>query len=191
MKLSEWDERYRSRDRPREDFASEPLALVVRFAKTLTRGRALDLACGTGRNAIWLAQQGWDVAAVDGASVAIESLNLRAQENRVEVNAQVADLEAGEFQIEPGAWDLICICYYLQRDLFESAKHGLAPGGVLISVVHLSENNEPATEHRLLPGQLFEYFCDMEILHYFEGLPDDPIHHRAVAEIVARKPVGA
>jgi SAM-dependent methyltransferase len=190
MKISDWNDRYRLRLRVREDFASEPVALVVRFAKTLKRGRALDLACGTGRNAVWLAQQGWNVTAIDGAPAAIESLNLRAQENGVKVNAQVADLEAGEFQIRPGAWDLICICYYLQRDLFEPAKHGLAPGGVLISVVHLSENNEPATEHRLLPGQLIEYFRDMEILHSFEGLPDDPAHRRAVAEIVARKPVG-
>jgi SAM-dependent methyltransferase len=186
MRSSDWDERYRSRIRAREDFATEPLALVARIATTLTPGRALDLASGTGRNAIWLAQQGWEVTAVDGSVAAIESLNLRARNLSVRVSTQVA-LEADEFRIEPAAWDLICICYYLQHDLFEPAKKGLAPGGVLISVVHLAENNEPATAHRLLPGQLIEYFRDLEILHAFEGAPDDPAHRRAVAEIVARK----
>ena len=139
---------------------------------------------------MWLARQGWEVTAVDGAPAAIESLNLRARNLGVTVNAQVADLEADNFRMEPAAWNLICICYYLQRNLFEPAKKGLAPGGVLISVVHLSENNEPATEHRLLPGQLIEYFRDFKILHAFEGMPDDPAHRRAVAEIVARKPIG-
>ena len=190
MRSSDWNERYRSKIRAREDFATEPLALVARIAKTLKPGRALDLASGTGRNAIWLAQQGWEVTAVDASAAAIESLNLRARNLGVKVSAQVADLEAGRFRIEPAAWNLICICYYLQRDLFEPAKKGLAPGGVLISVVHLSENSEPATAHRLLPGQLVKYFSDLEILHAFEGAPDDPAHQRAVAEIVARKPVG-
>jgi tellurite methyltransferase len=189
MRGSDWDERYRSRIRADEDFATEPLALVARIAKTLKPGRALDLASGTGRNAIWLAQQGWQVTAIDASAAAIESLNLLAQNISVKVSAQVADLEAGEFRIQPAAWDLICICYYLQRDLFEPAKKGLAPGGVLIAVVHLAENNEPATAHRLLPGQLAEYFRDLEILHTFEGAPDDPAHRRAVAQIVARKPI--
>jgi SAM-dependent methyltransferase len=182
-----WEERYRSRARSREDFAAEPLALVAQTAQHRKAGRALDLACGTGRNAIWLAQQGWEVTAVDGAPSALESLSRRAAECGVRVNTLIADLEKGQLCIEPESWDLICCCYYLQRDLFESAKRGLAPGGVIIVVVHLAEGEEPATNHRLLAGQLAEYFSDLEILHSFEGRPNDPFHRRAVAEIVARK----
>ena len=172
---------------PTEDFATEPVALLARVASDLPAGRALDLACGTGRNALWLAQRGWKVTAVDGASAAIETLCDRARDLGVSVDARVADLEKWEYTIEPEAWDLICICYYLQRDLFEAAKRGLAPDGVIISIVHISDPGEPATAHRLLAGELPAYFADMEILHHFEGQPDDPAHRRAVAEVVARR----
>ena len=111
----------------------------------------------------------------------------RAREMGLAVEAEVADLEKFEYCIEPAAWDLICICYYLQRDLFEVAKRGLVPGGVIISIVHLSDPGEAATEHRLLAGELAGYFRDMEILHQFEGQPNDPTHQRPVAEIVARR----
>jgi tellurite methyltransferase len=158
-----------------------------RSGRRCLAGRALDLACGTGRNALWLAQRGWKVTAVDGASAAIAVLLGRARELGVAVDASVADLEEWEYRIEPEAWDLICICYYLQRDLFEAAKSGLAPGGTMISIVHISAPGEPATEHRLLAGELAIYFRDMEILHYFEGQPEDPAHRRAVAEVVARR----
>jgi SAM-dependent methyltransferase len=187
MNIQGWEERYRSRERIREDFAIEPVPLVERTARTLPPGRALDLACGTGRNALWLAEQGWKVTAVDGAASAIQTLLERARERNLEVNTVVADLEKWEYRIEPGAWDLICICYYLQRDLFEAAKRGLAPGGVIVSIVHISDPGEPATEHRLLAGELAGFFRDMELLHQHEGRPNDPSHRRAVAEVVARR----
>jgi SAM-dependent methyltransferase len=188
VKIRLWEERYRSRERPREDFAAEPVALVARVASGLPVGRALDLACGTGRNALWLAQKGWKVTAVDGASAAIEALLARAHTLGVTVDARVANLEAKEYQIEPEGWNLVCICYYLQRDLFEVAQRGLAPGGVIISIVHLSDPGEEGTEHRLVAGELAGYFRDLEILHRFEGPPDDLAHRRRVAEIVARRP---
>jgi SAM-dependent methyltransferase len=187
MEIRKWEERYRSRERPREDFAGEPVALVARVAGGLPAGRALDLACGTGRNALWLAQQGWQVTAVDGATAAIKALLGRADELGVTVDARVANLEQWEYRIEPEAWDLICICYYLQRELFAAAQRGLVPGGVIISIVHISDPGAPATEHRLLAGELPAYFEGMELLHSFEGQPTDPAHRRAVAEAVARR----
>ena len=187
MEISSWEERYRSRERPREDFAVAPVPLVAETAKHLPPGRALDLACGTGRNALWLAQHGWSVTAVDGAPTAIEIVRRRAGEGGLVVDARVADLERGEYQIESSAWDLICICYYLQRDLFERAQRGLAPGGVLIAIVHIAGPGEPPTAHRLRPGELKAYFRGWEILHHYEGKPNDPAHQRLVAEIVARR----
>jgi len=155
----------------------------------LPPGRALDLACGTGRNALWLANQGWKVTAVDGAPTAIKILQRRAGLGGLSVDAKVADLERDEYQIEPSAWDLICICYYLQRNLFDSAKLGLAPGGVLLAIVHIAASGEQPTHHRLGLGQLADYFRDWEILHRYEGQPSDPAHHRPAAEIVSRRPV--
>ncbi len=188
MEIEKWEERYRLRERESEDYRSEPVKLVAETALKLTTGRALDLACGTGRNAIWLAKQRWKVTAVDGSPSAIEAVRRRAEDAGIQIDAKVADLEKWEFQIEPGKWDLICVCYYLQQDLFEPAKHGLAPGGVIISIVHIDLANEPEGQHRLRPGELIGYFRDLEILHTFEGKPDDPAHKRAVAEVVARKP---
>src|SRR5579859_1057686 len=137
MDLRGWDERYRS-----EDLEAPPTALLVDTAQRLPAGKALDLACGTGRNALWLAEQGWSVTAVDGARAAIEILRERAARRAVNVDAQVADLEKHEYPIEPSAWNLIAICYYLQRDLFEPAKSGVAPGGVLLAIVHITGPGE-------------------------------------------------
>jgi tellurite methyltransferase len=189
MELHHWNERYRLRDHPAEDLDAAPTPLLVESAAGLTPGKALDLACGAGRNALLLAEHGWEVTAVDGTPAAIEILRTRATERALEINAIVADLEKGEFQIEPSRWDLIAMCYYLQRNLFEPAKRGLAPGGILISIVHVNEPGEPDSPHRLRPGELEQYFADWEILHRFEGKANDSAHRRAVAEIVARRPL--
>ena len=189
MELNNWNERYRLRERPAEDLGAAPTPLLVESAANLAPGKALDLACGAGRNALWLAEHGWEVTAVDGAPAAIEILRTRATERALKINPIVADLEKGEFQIEPSRWDLISMCYYLQRNLFEPAKRGLAPGGILISIVHVNEPGEPDSPHRLRPGELEQYFADWEILHRFEGKANDSAHRRAVAEIVARRPL--
>src|SRR6476659_1243001 len=156
---------------------SLPTPLLVETARKLQPGRALDLACGSGRNAVWLAEQGWQVTAVDRSPVAIPSVDMR-----------VADLEKHEFPIEEAAWDLIAVCYYLQRDLFEPVKRGLKPGGVVIAIVHMFEPGHEQSRFSVQPRELAKYFEGWEILHYYEGKPRDPEHKRAVAEIVARKP---
>jgi len=183
MDIRGWEERYRSS----EDLDSEPTPLLVETASRLKPGAALDLACGAGRNALWLAQHGWRVTAVDGAPAAIEILRRRASER---VDAQVADLEKNQYRIEPSAWDLIAISYYLQRSLMEPAKEGVKPGGVLVAIVHTTEPGEEPTYKRAKPGELKSYFADWEILHYYEGASRDPAHKRPVAEVVARRPEG-
>jgi SAM-dependent methyltransferase len=194
MEIQDWNERYRLRERPAEDLDPAPTPLLVETAAALAPGkapfRALDLACGAGRNAIWLAEHGWEVTAVDGASAAIEILRTRAAQRGLKINAVVADLEKDEFEIEPSHWNLVAMCYYLQRNLFDPAKRGVTPGGVLISIVHMTEPGEEDGPHRLRPGQLEQYFAGWEILHRREGNANDSAHHRAVAEIVARRPLG-
>jgi tellurite methyltransferase len=188
MEIRGWDERYRSGERAAEDIDAAPTPLLVETSKRLTPGRALDLACGSGRNALWLAEQAWSVTAVDGSPAAIEILRSQASSRGVTVDMKVADLEKFEFQIEPASWNLIAICYYLQRDLFAPAKQGVVPGGIVISMVHITEPDEEPTAHRLRPGELERYFQGWEILHRREGKPNDAAHQRSVAEIVARRP---
>lgn len=189
MDLRGWNKRYRSGQQP-EDLQAEPTRLVIETAGPLAPGKALDLACGTGRNAVWLAGHGWKVTAMDGAPAAIEILQHRAAAQGVTVHARVADLEKGEYSIAPAAWDLVVLSYYLQRDLFESTKRGVVPGGILLAIVHITEPGEEPTYKRLRPGELLGYFDGWEILHSYEGKPRDPAHQHAVAEIVARRPAG-
>jgi hypothetical protein len=130
------------------------------------------------------------VTAVDGATTAIEMLLTRSVKLDVSLRAVIADLQKGEFAIRPAAWDAITICYYLQRDLIEPAKAGVRPGGVLIVIVHTTGGQEQPTETRMSPGELLTYFTGWEILHRYEGKPNDPEHRRSAAEVVARRPGG-
>ncbi len=180
MDLRGWDKRYRLQIE-----TGPPTPLVTEIAGGLKPGTALDLACGGGRNALWLAEQGWKVTAVDGSRAAIRLITAR----NPEIDARVANLEKHEYAIEPDSWDLIAICYYLQRDLFEPAKRGVVPGGVVIAIVHIPGAGEGLTPFRLAPGELAAYFRDFEILHSYEGPPADPVHHHRVAQIAARRPI--
>jgi len=188
VKTGEWNARYRSGERAGEDLEAAPTLLLVETALRLKPGRALDLACGTGRNALWLAEHGWSVTAVDAAEAAIEILRSRASARGVTVDARVANLEKGEFDIGSSSWDLIAICYYLQRNLLEPARQGVVPGGLLLVIVHITDPGEEPTAHRLRPGELKNYFDGWEILHHYEGMPNDAAHQRSVAEVVARRP---
>lgn len=191
--MADWDERY-----GRGDHATlEPNPLLVRAAEQLVAGRALDIACGAGRHALLLARRGWRVVAVDASRVGIEMTRERARELQVEVDARRADLERGEFEIERDAYDLICVFYYLQRNLWPEIRAGLRPGGSLVAAIHLADE-DPSSEagnpnFLLQPGELRAEFDDWEIAHYHETrLTDEDAgeHHRRTAEIVARKPRG-
>jgi len=152
-----------------------PTPLLVETARKLIPGRALDLACGKGRNAVWLAQHGWKVTAVDRSPVTIPA-----------VETHVADLEKHEFPIATASWDLIVVTYYLQRDLFEPIKNGVQRGGIALAIVHMFEPGHEQSRFSVQPGELARYFEGWEILHYYEGKPRDPEHKRAVAEVVAK-----
>ena len=178
MDLAAWEQRYRA-----QEGSSEPSPVLVEAASNRPPGRALDLACGTGRNTIWLAQHGWNVTAIDGSPKAIEILRERAA--GLHIATQIADLEDSGFTIAPASYDLIAICYYLQRDLFEPAKQALVPGGILVAIALLAEPGKD-NSFRVEPGELRQTFADWEILHHREG--GDPWQHN-VAEIVARKPI--
>jgi tellurite methyltransferase len=188
--VADWDHRF-SRG---EHATSEPSKLLVRVVKNLKPSRALDIACGAGRHAVYLASHGWDVTAVDSSRVGIELLNERARTLRVAVNARIADLEGGEFQIERDAFDLICVFYYLQRDLFPKLYVGLRAGGTFIAAIHMVDESpdiRPMNPDFLLqPGELRKFFRGWTIEHYHETAQHDTDagdHTRRTAEIIAHK----
>lgn len=186
--MADWDERYRRG----EHAGSGPSRLLVRAVETLPPGRALDIACGAGRHAVFLAERGFTVTAVDSSRVAIEITERRARERGVRLDAHVADLERGEFVIAPEAYDLISIFYYLQRDLFPQIRAGIKPGGTLVAAIHVVDE-DPASRlanpaFSLQPGELRTEFRGWEIIYYREGQPDDDDHKRRTAELIARRP---
>lgn len=174
----DWDQHYA--DAANLDFTPAPL--LVQAAELLPPGRALDLASGPGRNALFLAQLGWQVEAVDSSEVAIRSLRDRAR--GLAVQARLADLERGEFAIAPDAYDLICDFYYLQRDLFPQIRAGVRPGGTLVAAIHLFEPGHTAV-FALGPGELRAEFEGWKILFYSEAREHG--RSRASAQIIARK----
>jgi tellurite methyltransferase len=161
LSIEKWDARYRAGQK----LSEPPSPLVQRFVADLPPGTALDLASGPGRNALYLAERGWRVTAVDGSPIAIAHL----RERNPAIDACIADLERDEFQIQPDSYDLICDCLYLQRDLFPQMKAGVRAGGMAIVIARLT---------RVHPGELRAYFEDWNILHYCE---------QEVAELVAMR----
>lgn len=172
----DWNARYADP----EYTESAPDALLIGLAEHLPAGRALDLACGAGRHAIHLARLGWRVTAVDAAAAAIDRLR------RVTpgVDARVADLERGEFAIEPAGFDLICDFYYLQRNLFPAIREGVRPGGTFAGAIHLLEPGH-GPRFSLPPGHLREEFAGWKVLYYSEGA--EPGRTRRSARIIARR----
>jgi tellurite methyltransferase len=180
-RIEEWDQRYRSG----EQVFEAPAPLVVQFAGALAPGSALDLACGPGRNARYLAERGWRVTALDGSSVAIGLLRA----SNPAIDAHVADLEAGALEIPPESFDLVLSCYYLQRSLIPQIQSALRPGGLLILIAHLADADQPqGTPTRAYPDELREFFKGWRLLHYREGQPGECGHRHGVAELVAQKP---
>ena len=185
--MTDWDRRYCEGEHARD----EPHPLVTGFAAKLTPGFALDVACGAGRHAIWLAERGWQVTAVDSSRVAIEILEQRASEKGLAVNTVLADLERHEFVIEPESYELIVVCNYLQRDLFPSIRGGTRVGGIVIAIiamVDLDPNIRSMNRAYLLnPGELRAQFQGWELIHDFEGKPAGDPARRTTAEVIARR----
>lgn len=185
--MTDWDERYR-RD---EHATAEPSRLLVQAVEGLPPGQALDLACGAGRHAIMLAERGWQVTALDASPAGIELVKEHATKRGVAVDARVADLEQSEFVITPNAYDLICVFYYLRRDLFPQIRAGVRPGGTVVAAIHTVDQNADEKSKNsaffLLQGELCTEFRGWEITHYAEGQPQDTAHRRRTAELVALK----
>jgi tellurite methyltransferase len=183
--VNKWNDRYRASHVDE----LKPLPLVREFTQALTPGVALDLACGPGRNAIYLSDLGWRVTALDASPVAIDLLLSSVRERNRSIDVRLVDLEAPEFELPPESFDLILSCYYLQRSLIPGIKSALRPGGLLIMIVFLAGADQPQGTHtRAHRGKLRTFFPDWTIKHYREGESGEPGHQHSVAELVATKP---
>jgi SAM-dependent methyltransferase len=142
MQKSDWNDRYAAKDLV---WGHDPNRFVAEALADVPPGRALDLACGEGRNAIWLASRGWEVTAVDFSDVAIERGRKLAAAQGVEVDWQVADVT--RFQDAIRSRDLVVISYLQvprddRRAVLAHAARALALGGRLFMIGHALRNLE-------------------------------------------------
>jgi tellurite methyltransferase len=176
-----WNQRYAERPWP-----TEPSSWLVDNARLFTTpGRVLDIAGGTGRNAIWLASRGWDVTIADVSSIAIDIAIARARSSDVIVSTVETDLVEG--RLPPGPWDAIMLFHYLDRTLFPALPTLLRPGGIVIgslaTVTNRERNERPTLPYLLNEGELPELIEGLEVVAYDESW--DNGHHDA--RFIARR----
>lgn len=140
MDAADWDRRYAGSDLV---WSVAPNRWVAAEAADLAPGRALDLACGEGRNAVWLAERGWGVTGVDFSAVALDSARRVARERGATVEWVLADLVT--YVPEAASADLVVVAYLHLPAAGRDAVLGripaaLAPGGVAVVVGHDREN---------------------------------------------------
>jgi len=174
-----------------EPFPEAPSEWLVEHRALLSGcGRALDVACGNGRDALFLERLGYDVDALDASDVAIDALDAAAAERALAIHPRVVDLER-----EPLAedeYDAVVSFNYLQRDLFGQLERALRPGGLLVfetfgraHIDELGKSFDPA--YVLDRNELLRAFPGLHVVHYHEGVAARSGAPRGVASIVAQR----
>lgn len=183
-----WDQRYRDGSyRAR----IHPTVLLQHWLPELPRGRALDVACGTGRNALYLAAQDYQVDAVDISPYALAQGREKAQGLGLAITWTAADLDS--FVPQPDGYDLVVVARYVNRRLMPRLGAALKPGGALVYEHHLL-SEQPVDgpkdpDFRLAPGELREQFANLREAFYYEGAVKDPDgRNMALAQMVAFRP---
>jgi len=142
MDREEWNHRYAGRELV---WTAEPNRFLVAETSGLGPGRALDLACGEGRNAVWLAERGWQVTGVDFSERGLEKAEELAEARGVECRWVAADL--GDYRPDARAYELVLLFYLqvpapLRRSIVRAAAEAVAPSGTLLLVAHDRDNLE-------------------------------------------------
>jgi SAM-dependent methyltransferase len=194
-----WDVRYGSEGYPA---GTEPASLLEQVLPMLPAGRALDLASGAGRNAVFLATKGWRVVGIDSSRAALERTEALGKGRGVEVNRITSLrqeyrtglpilwlLEANLEQVNlPAAQFELVICFhYLQRSLFPAIERALRPGGMLVYETYTLEqlafpHGPHNPEYLLKPGELRDALPGLQTLFYREFCTG-----KGMASLVARK----
>ena len=183
-----WDERFRGKGFA---FGKEPNPFLKKHIHLLPKGKTLDIASGEGRNAVFLARQGFDVDAVDISEVGLKKAKKLAGEIGVKIDTTYADLNT--YQIEKEKYDLIANFYFLRRGLIPKIKKGLKKGGWVIFETYTLEQKNVGTEgpkdpkYFLKPNELLRLFKGFHILHYREGIFKEGGRRKAVASLIAQK----
>ena len=193
-----WDERYSTAEFV---YGTTPNAFLVSMIDRLPRGRVLCVAEGEGRNAVYLAQAGCSVLAVDASRVGLEKASRLARERAVHIDTLVADL--ADFAIQPHSWDAVVsiFCHLppqLRKRLHRGVVAGLRPGGVLVleayrpEQIHYGTGGPAVADMMPSLAQLREELQGLEFEHAVEldrDVTEGKYHtgRGAVVQVVAVK----
>ena len=183
-----WDKRF-----GRKEFAlgKEPNPFLKRHIHLLPKGRALDVATGEGRNAVFLAQNGFDVDAVDISQKGLKKAQKLAREKGVKINTFLFDLD--QYPIAKERYDLIANFYFLKRSLIPRIRKGLKKGGRVVFETYLLEHKTlgvggpKQAKYFLKPNEPLRLFRNFRILFYREGIFREGGRRKAVASLIAEK----
>jgi len=154
-------------------------------------GPVLDLACGEGRNGLFLAGRGLPVVFCDRSETALDEVRKNASKLGLSVVTWQLDLESGREVLPKNRFGAILVFRYLHRPLIPQIKSSLKKDGLLIYetfTVNQPQFGRPRNPDYLLrPGELLDWFSSWQLLDYYEGTRHDP--SRAVASIICRKPL--
>ncbi len=169
-----WDELFRGREFTLGTDPSAYLEENIDFVKSLVPGRkALDIACGEGRNSIFLAREGFDVTGLDISDAGLEKAAKWMEREKLQIDFRLQNLEDYEFT---ETYDLIINFNFLLRDLIHKEVAALRPGGVIVFDSILDSPFVP-TAHRkeflLRPGELYSIFSAFTGKIYF---PEERLH---------------
>ena len=169
------------------DTLHQPAQFLVENIDLLPRGRALDVAMGSGRNAIYLARMGFQVEGMDASREVVEEALARARKEGISIQTRVEDLEKIPY-IDEEAYDLVICFNYLQRSLMPQMKNWVRPMGMLLYetfIVDQVQFGKPHSPYHLLRhNELLHTFQDFRVLRYREGIVDGK---KAIASILAQK----
>ena len=159
-----WNRKYAAGN---PDPTLEPDSLLVQYAHLLIgKGMALDVACGAGRNALFLARRGYEVVAVDASLLALRYCRAALAGTGLPVHLVAADLD--DFVLPPDTFALAIVFRFLNRSLVPQIKQALVPGGLAIyrtlNVNQLRDRPDMRREYLLEPGELARLFADFETI---------------------------
>lgn len=193
MDANSWDRRYIEHPSPWSD---EPNRFLVEVADDLAPGHALDLACGEGRNGLWLARQGWSVLGVDFSAVAVSRAGEVAREEGLDARFECHDLSVWTPPTE--RFDLVSMVYLQipeeqMATVVAGAVGALAPGGTLFVVGHHLDNltegvgGPPMPEVLYTEDQLVDWVGDLEVVRAERALRPTDEGTAIDALVVARR----
>ena len=165
-----------------------PALWLTEHAHLLPRqGTALDVACGSGRHARWLAERGLVTTAMDRDTAAIARLRDEADRRHLPLRADALDLERGQVTLGTGAFDVVVVVHYLHRPLFPALRDALRPGGLLIYETFTraqAARGKPTNPAFLLePGELRALVAPLEVIVEREG----DVEGTMLASVIARR----